>query len=529
MLDMGTIVLPLPILEALKTCTVEVDADGNGVLSPGDTLECVIRVTNTGNANIDDLTICETLDGESTYQSNTMTYDPGNGTEIPIADGTAGDPFQLNGCHNLTDVTLGPNSALEITYQIKIDPCHEIPETYNAVTASGSVSGSLGTSTDFESRDALTSSISVCCPAQTGEFGTELINLGGLTRYLFFFEDGTSKAKIAGTSKGFVGDTFSNVPSAKEETSGTVPYAGEIVTVHPSLTDFQTIIDNNVGQATGADGQTTMATQLTSDFDAAVAQIDSLAVDPSYHITTSDPSTDVNNLNTQNGISETYIIDVTGGDITIQDPISITSDASDIFVWRWNKANGYANEVDFKDGNTIIPQGGLSPGNFFHLAGYLKSSGGGNPPPEPYPQGPYIDNALITNGAAYSNENYFTGYWLTIDPNSSQAKISNAVWVGGWYTNTTHIEIDKGGGYYTCPNFMAIITDAPTTVPSADPSGSPSLVPSAASEMPSSRPSTEPTTKPSGSPSLVPSAASETPSLVPSIEPTVQPSSRPSR
>ena len=357
----------------------------------------------------------------------------------------------------------------------------------------------------------------MCCPVTIGEFGTELINLGGLTRYLFFFEDGTSKAKIAGTSKGFVGDTFSNVPSLKEETSGTVPYTGEIATVRPILTDFQIIVDNNAGQATANDGLTTMATQLISDFDAAVAQIDSLAVDPAYHITTSDPFTDVNNLNTQNGISETYIIDVTGGNIVLQNSIFITGDASDVFVWRWNKDNGYANEVDFMGGNTIIPQGGLIPGNFFHLAGYLKSSGGGIPPPLPYPQGPYIDNVLITNGAANTNENYFTGYWLTIDPNGSQAKISNAVWVGGWYTNTTYVEIDKGGGYYSCPNFESVITDAPTSMPSTDPSSSPSRLPSL-----------EPSVRPSTSPSLMPSAASETPSSVPSIESTSQPSSRPS-
>jgi len=171
-------------------------------------------------------------------------------------------------------------------------------------------------------------------------------------------------------------------------------------------------------------------------------------------------STSLNGLNTQNSISETYVINVTSG-LSVSSDIDITGDPGDMFILRWdtdaNFGNGYDGQVKFQSGGAIVPHGGLTAGNFVNVAGDIASSGGGSNPAVPYPQGPPLNNglgALITGGTDWNGGGFFTGYWLTTgDPSNGEThSLSNGIFVGGWYSTTNKFSMTSGtSGVYVAP------------------------------------------------------------------------------
>lgn len=246
--------------------------------------------------------------------------------------------------------------------------------------------------------------------------------------------------------------------SAAERTSGGVAYAGTIFTNDTTLGAWQKIVDRNAGQAFGSTGNIALISSAEAKLMAAFAQINGLAVTPGYE---SRSSTSLDGLNTQNGLSQTFVINVTSG-FQVTSQIDITGDAGDVFILRWdtdaNFANGYQGQVKFQSGGAIVPHGGLIPSNFIHVAGDLNASGGGSTPPPPYPQGPRLNNGtgpLIQGGKDFSGGGFFTGYWLTTgDPSSGDTHLfSNAIFVGGWYTLTDKFSMTSGtSGVYVAPN-----------------------------------------------------------------------------
>lgn len=102
------------------------------------------------------------------------------------------------------------------------------------------------------------------------------VDLGNLTDYLFFFADGSTDANWQGATKGFVGDVAVNGIAAAERTSGGVPYAGTIYTNDSTLSAWQGIVDQNVGQASGSTGETARLAGLATDLTNAFAQINAL-------------------------------------------------------------------------------------------------------------------------------------------------------------------------------------------------------------------------------------------------------------
>jgi hypothetical protein len=298
------------------------------------------------------------------------------------------------------------------------------------------------------------------CPGYAGSLGG--INLGPLPLYLFLFTDGSKDANWQGSSKGFAGDVAVNGISASERTSGTVPYAGTIFTNDTTLGAWQKIVNDNSGQAFASYGQVNLITSLTGSLNSAFSQINALAVTPGFE---SRSAQSLDGLNTQNGVPETIVVNVTSG-FQVSKQINITGDASDVFVLRWdtdaNAANGYQGQVKFQSGGAIVPNGGLTPGNFIHVAGDLDASGGGSTPPPPYPQGPRLNNGkggLVRGGSDFRGGGFFTGYWLTRgDPVSgATSPLSNAIiGVGGWYTITNKFSMTSGtSGVHVCPNAAA--------------------------------------------------------------------------
>ncbi len=294
------------------------------------------------------------------------------------------------------------------------------------------------------------------------------VNLGNLTNYLFVFTDGNDEANWQSASKGYIGDVAVDGVQANEKTSGSFAYAGTIHTNSSTLSQWQDIVDNNPGQAFSSLNQTTRLSDLEADLNSAFTQINALPVTAAYNGIN---ATSLDGLNTQNGITERFVINVTSG-FTISSRINITGDPGDIFIFRWDNdaifSNGYNGLVKFQSGGAIVPLGGLKASNFIHVAGDIAASGGGSTPSAPYPQGPRTNNgtgALITGGSDFSGGGFFTGYWLTTG-NPSDGKtssLSNAVFVGGWYSSTIKFSLTSGtSGVHIAP---APCVPTPTTNP----------------------------------------------------------------
>jgi MYXO-CTERM domain-containing protein len=286
------------------------------------------------------------------------------------------------------------------------------------------------------------------------------VDLGNLTDHLFVFTNGSSDLNWQGATNGFIGDVAVNGLVAKERSSGSVPYAGTIYTNDSTLGNWARILTNpstNSTQAFASTGQTAKISGLVSDLTSAFSQINALPASSGY---SGVAATSLNGLNTQNGINEVFVINVTSGFSNITSKINITGDPGDVFIMRWDTSigtAGYQGEVKFSSGGGIVPLGGLTPGNFVHVAGDINASGGGSNPPAPYPQGPRYDDglgALITGGANFSGGGFFTGYWLTTgDPVKFETEsLSNAIFVGGWYSSSVKISMTSGtSGVYVTP------------------------------------------------------------------------------
>ena len=110
-----------------------------------------------------------------------------------------------------------------------------------------------------------------------------------------------------------------------------------------------------------------------------------------------------------------------------------------------------------------------------NVAGDINASGGGSNPPPPYPQGPRLGNGLgglINGGSDFNGGGFFTGYWLTTgDPITRETasalgdtgSLSNAIFVGGWYSSTTKFSMTSGtSGVHIDP--VASAVPEPTSI-----------------------------------------------------------------
>ena len=295
---------------------------------------------------------------------------------------------------------------------------------------------------------------------------TSKVNLGRLTDYLFVFTDGSKDAKWQQSKFGYSGNVAINGLKAKESGSSRekIPYAGIISSNDASLNDWQPIINYNTTQASRSLNESSKISGLDNDLKNAFAQINALTVTPGY---TNRSAMSLNGLNTMNRIAETFVINITS-DFKVSNRIYITGDANDIYILRWDTdaipSNGYQGTVKFQRGAAIIPMGDLKPTNFIHVAGDISASGGGSTPPAPYPQGPrlnYGKGALIKNGADFNGGGFFTGYWLTTGEKSSNetGSLSNAIFVGGWYTNTSKFHLSRNSGGVFLGSSCATVND----------------------------------------------------------------------
>lgn len=120
---------PPPVLSATKVATLATDSDGDGTVSPGDTLNYKISIANTGAGAANDVAFTDT---------------PGVYTALIAGSVQAGTPATVTTGNGTTDTavavsaaTIRPGTAIEMNFQVKIDPA--FPIGVEAVLNQGSV------------------------------------------------------------------------------------------------------------------------------------------------------------------------------------------------------------------------------------------------------------------------------------------------------------------------------------------------------------------------------------------------------
>jgi hypothetical protein len=415
--------------------------DAPGLFVPvGSTVTWTYEVTNTGQLTLYDIAVTDDMLDSSAIS---CTGTPGGSNVIAsLAPGAS------HTCTATGTATAGPYA--------------------NIGTATGSDEyGVVHTADDPDHYFGQEQFVGRFCPA-AGPIGG--IDVGAISEYLFVFSDGRSDANWQSSSKGYVGNVAVNGLTAKLRTSGGIAYAGTIFTNAPTLPAWQNIVNNNQTQALASYNQTQRLTDLEAELKARMVEINELEVTPGFE------SRSATSLagDYRERPETRFVINVTSG-FGISAKINITGRADQVFILRWdtdaNFSNGYQGQVKFQSGGAIVPMGGLTAANFIHVAGDVNASGGGSNPGAPYPQGPRLEDgqgALISGASNFSGGGFFTGYWLTTGKPTTRdaatglwfgetSSLSNAIFVGGWYSITTKFSMTSGtSGVHVCPNAQTL-------------------------------------------------------------------------
>ena len=132
-LDLGTDIPPMPEWVMRKSSKLVVDADDDGFMTPGDTIEYTVEFLNVGRQPVSGLTLKDELPADVTYVANSSAFSSTlrgyPGTSHAIADNASGDAFPFGG--NGLDLTIEANSenggnlvvggAWYYTYRVRIN------------------------------------------------------------------------------------------------------------------------------------------------------------------------------------------------------------------------------------------------------------------------------------------------------------------------------------------------------------------------------------------------------------------------
>ncbi len=115
-LDMGTTVLGISALSVIKQSVLVVDLNGDGYISPGDTLQYIIDIENPGTSPAANVIVSDTPDANTTYVPGTTQHD---GVPIPDDAGPA-TPFPLDeGGYNVG--TLNPGETTTVVFWAEVN------------------------------------------------------------------------------------------------------------------------------------------------------------------------------------------------------------------------------------------------------------------------------------------------------------------------------------------------------------------------------------------------------------------------
>jgi len=119
-----------PRLEAIKADVLAIDADNDGIVSPGDTLSYTTIITNVGNGTASGVVFTDTPDANTTLVTGSVTTTQGS-----VTDGNAGTPP--------VSVAVGaimPGGSVTVSFRVTIDV--PFPTGVTLVSNQGVVTGS---------------------------------------------------------------------------------------------------------------------------------------------------------------------------------------------------------------------------------------------------------------------------------------------------------------------------------------------------------------------------------------------------
>ncbi len=121
-LDVGTGVPPVPLFEAGKDAILVTDADGDGFISPGDTIQYDVRISNVSRAPVSNLNLVDTLPPEVTYVAGTTQFKrTPSGSFAAVPDDGSGTPFPLDGSgYNIPAPALAVGGQFQIVFNVTI-------------------------------------------------------------------------------------------------------------------------------------------------------------------------------------------------------------------------------------------------------------------------------------------------------------------------------------------------------------------------------------------------------------------------
>ena len=157
-LDLGTGIPPMPEWVMRKSSKLVEDADDDGFMTPGDTIEYTVEFLNVGRQPVSGLTLKDELPADVTYVANSSAFSSTlrgyPGTSHAIADNASGDAFPFGG--NGLDLSVEANSenggnlrvggAWYYTYRVRINNSVNSDAIRNvaiAIGPGGSVTNSI--------------------------------------------------------------------------------------------------------------------------------------------------------------------------------------------------------------------------------------------------------------------------------------------------------------------------------------------------------------------------------------------------
>ena len=148
-LDLGTGIPPMPEWVMRKSSKLVVDADDDGFMTPGDTIEYMVEFLNVGRQPVSGLKLKDELPADVTYVANSSAFSSTlrgyPNTSHTIADNASGDAFPFSG--NGLDLTIDANSenggnlavggAWYYTYRVRINDIVTSDSIHNIAIAVG--------------------------------------------------------------------------------------------------------------------------------------------------------------------------------------------------------------------------------------------------------------------------------------------------------------------------------------------------------------------------------------------------------
>ncbi len=180
-LDLGTLVLPAPDVSILKNSTLANDANGNGLLDPGDTLLYTLFVLNTGVVDADDVVVTDTPDPYTIYAAGTTTV-----AALPYPDDSPpATPFPLDAA-GINLGTLTPGQGITITYEREVgnplpSPTQQIINVAEVTYGTGVVVSSTNVSAVTPPQFTVTKTSDLSSPALPGQVVQYTISITNTT------------------------------------------------------------------------------------------------------------------------------------------------------------------------------------------------------------------------------------------------------------------------------------------------------------------------------------------------------------